>query len=498
MSARETRRTTLIFGISCVVIGVAGGWWLRGDTAPSVNAMESAALPKSHADPAPPAVLRESSPAEDSTDAPIPFATAIRASLDDRDPFSRGIRIREIIRNLSAADLPAAVAEAARLTGDDGWEMLHLLGLRWGEVDAIGGIAFAANSRDDRVRRVFLPEIAAGWAAVDLAEAVAWMKEKPGDRSREEAFPSIIAELARTDPASAAQFLAKIPAGGSGWTDALLRKWMNSDARAAVAWVQQLPPGSMRRGALRQAMGFWVQQDGRAALDWLARDPTNVHSDSLSVNTRTGSTIGSATVGTGSILGDAFAGWADRSPDEALAWALAQTDEEIHKSTLPLAIKGLAEVDSARAAQMLSNYTGPDANWIAGSIASSWFRQDPVAATRWAQNFSPGDNRDSVLGAIASDWAKTDSAGAAQWLGQLPAGLDRDYVILRFTSAVAAREPILAIEWTKTISDVFSRADQFEHIARIWAEDDPNAAKKWMRSTDQLSAEYKKQLIEKY
>ena len=449
MSAPELRKTILVSS-ACLFLGVACGWWLRGDPAPTVVVVENAADAKSHAVPAPTAAARESSPAQDP--APIPFATAIRAAFDDRDPLSRGIRIREIIRNLSAAELPAAVTEVDRLHGPDSWQVLEMLGWRWAQFDPAAAIAFAVKSGDYSVEHI-------------------------GARVLEGA----IANLADRDPAAAAQFLEQMPAMDWLGEEArgraigtLLAKWMSSNAKAASAWVQRLP-----KQALDLAVDSWVEQNGKSALDFMARDPLSANKDSP--------------------LSRAFFRWSVSSaPEDAVNWALAQSDEKIRAAVLPTAIMGIADVDPARAAKLFAdeNQTGGELD-VTGLIAKGWAKKNPLAAAKWVQGLPSLADRESAYSALGRYWPQNDPAGATQWLQQLPAGSDRDFAVGGFAAQVVDRDPVGAIEWIKTIGNESARNEALIWLGGKWMENDPSSAKTWIQATDLIPAARKQDLIER-
>lgn len=474
MAHPEPLRTTIIVRAVCLVVGVAGGWWLRGDAVPAAGAVESAMPAQKPATfSETPAAVHVASPDRDSMPDASDFRTAIHAAIDDRDPFSRGIRLRKIIRDLRSADLPAAVATAAQLSDDEQSEICKLLGARWGETDPCAGLTFAESTRKN-IQRTLIESIAARWAAINLTAAVAWFNAKPGNGTRQAAFSNVIAELGNRDPVVAAQFLAKMPVGDKRYaaTHTLLREWMESDSAAAVAWVRQLPEGEPRLRALGSMMGFWVQRDGKAALDWLLLDPTTASPSSL--------------------LGQCVEDWAELSPDAAVAWASGQTDVINRYVALRAAVKGLSAIDPGKAVTVLKNdaQIGSDPT-VHGQIAELWATEDPTAAAHWAQELPQGSGRVNAVVGVTQQWARIDSVGAAQWLKHLPEGKDRETAIEVFTIAVAGRDPNSAIELIKTVRNASSRDSDFDFLVRGWQRMDPAAATQWIRTTDQLSEESK-------
>ena len=162
------------------------------------------------------------------------------------------IRLRQIIRGLAPADLPAAVAAAARLPDRERSEILQMLGARWGETDPRAGLAFAESAREKGVRSALIASIAARWAALDPAAAVAWMNAKPADPSRREALANVVAELSHSDPALALSLLQGHPwreEDRAGYRD-LFSLWAGRDPQAAGAAALAIAMAETRNTAV--------------------------------------------------------------------------------------------------------------------------------------------------------------------------------------------------------------------------------------------------------
>ena len=104
--------------------------------------------------------------------------------------------------------------------------------------------------------------------------------------------------------------------------------------------------------------------------------------------------------------------------------------------------------------------------------------------------------RENAVIAVVSRWAGEDPAAAAGCLQQLPAGRMRDAAVAQFANQVVERDPLGAVEWVRTIADPETRTHRLEDVALRWLRADTEAAKQWLRTTNQLTAEAKKDFLE--
>lgn len=104
----------------------------------------------------------------------------------------------------------------------------------------------AGNARDDTL------VLAAGaWARRRTDEALAWLAELPENELRERLTSSMGFELAQSNPARALELAERLPDGRNRWLllSAIAQTWVAVDAKAALAWAQELPVGGAREAA---------------------------------------------------------------------------------------------------------------------------------------------------------------------------------------------------------------------------------------------------------
>lgn len=73
------------------------------------------------------------------------------------------------------------------------------------------------------------------------------------------------------------------------------------------------------------------------------------------------------------------------------------------------------------------------------NLASSWGKEDPVAAGRWIRSLPPGDDRLWAAKNLAAQWAEYEPAAARQWAANLPA--DERQEVVKYLDSGSARQP---------------------------------------------------------
>lgn len=277
MAHPESLRTQfLAVSTMCLGIGVACGWWLRGDPSQPVVAAESATLATSHSTPKQLVTSHDLASEENSAAAPVDVAAAIRAPFAEADLLTRNFQLIKMVRSLGSSDLAVAVQEAMRLPEEDRLELLKMIGTHWGKIDPVAGIAFAKNLNPETR---FLRIVIAAWAANDLSSAMAWMNADPTEETRRFALWSIVEETGRSHPEFAFSQLKKQP--GSQGDDYgfrhLFTQWGEHNPLAAAAAAASLPPSKSRDAALDALAESWTRRDARGAFAW-ARGITDMRS----------------------------------------------------------------------------------------------------------------------------------------------------------------------------------------------------------------------------
>jgi hypothetical protein len=108
------------------------------------------------------------------------FESLMRGALRISDYTDRMVRLREIARWISVANLPAAVEKAKKLPFSDRWQVMQALGARWAEADPVAAAAYATKMGGNRYGwNDLLSGVIDKWASFDQQAAVGWIEALP-------------------------------------------------------------------------------------------------------------------------------------------------------------------------------------------------------------------------------------------------------------------------------------------------------------------------------
>jgi len=172
------------------------------------------------------------------------------------------------------------------------------------------------------------------------------------------------------------------------------------DFAVAVQHFQSLGLTESRMGEYALLISAWAKLDPLAALDFAKANP-NSH------------------VATTTVL----ATWAARDPDAALRWAETHHEGSGPNPYLVGVIRGIAESDPERAAEMLTKMPGGSERYEAlAGVLPQLLAQGTDVARSWIEGLADESLRDAAMKRIADHLASIDPAGTAQWLLDHPGG----------------------------------------------------------------------------
>ncbi len=384
-----------------------------------------------------------------------------------------------IFANWAGRDPQAAAAAVGELKGNS-----HLMAVRgvaraWAEDNPQAALAWGERMENAGTRKQVMGAVVEQWAESDPLALLAWSRTAQDDEIRRQAVSRGISFLALKDLPAALTEIGSLPAGDDrnraviGAADGLAQQ----DARGAVQLLSQLESGPERTQALSRICEVWANSEPQAAVEWLFE---NVPASKDSYQLR-------------NVMGR----WAERSPDEAISWAQKLPAGEKREAAIAGLAMSLSFQEPARA-QNLFNQLSPDAQAsVAGSISYSLAQQDPEKARAWAEALPPGKVQAAAFGTVAYQMAQKDVEETAHWLGTLPAGAGRDRAVANFSNFAARKDPEGAMAWALTISDERDRLQQVEQLYRNWKATDGPGAQKWIQTTNQISADQRRRMLER-
>jgi len=406
--------------------------------------------------------------------------------------------------------------------------------------DPVGAIALAASISDYAQRRSFRDTVITTWAGNDPEAVFAWLetaaiKDLPestqvyqalatsdSDRLFEmvEALPPAIrtnAEraamqaLAETNAMAALARLESMPPGQA--RDSLLTTIAQTYGRQnpdlALAWARSLPP-AQSQAALRSVIMGVASVDPDRAFDLVLAnlESGRVNSSlppelaSLSLTSDLSLILTLSTIGSGaqdvdfgrmvdrlasiqnpqvrSMLSQTVGSWSRADPEAALNWAVANVSR-LDPSAFAQMAQGLAQQDPARALAMVDRVP-PDQRpqWVQG-LAQQFAQNDPAQARNLIERYRGQPEYSALYGTVASTMARTDPAAAAALMQEAPAGssVENRSAVAQIAREWSRRDPAAAADWALGLDQTMQR-QALTLVATSWAERDLAAAEGWL------------------
>ncbi len=114
-------------------------------------------------------------------------------------------------------------------------------------------------------------------------------------------------------------------------------------------------------------------------------------------------------------------------------------------------------------------------------IATALVASDPKRALDMLYGMPPGQSRTSMLASITSAWMSRDSDSAIAWIDNLPAA-DKSKAVQNGIWQLAQENPAKAAALLSSFPANNQTSHQFSQLASQWAQQDLEAAQKWVES----------------
>jgi len=259
--------------------------------------------------------------------------------------------------------------------------------------------------------------------------------EANSDRTRESLRAKLAAGVLLADIPAALDELKHAEFLGCEFTQPLLRRWAEADGRAAAAWVEQLPAGAVREGALSGVAIEWANTDMPSAAVWARQLPEESERQATLL------TIANEAVRTDPLealrltvelpadgkrdetIRRAAMEWTLQDATSAVDWAEQIPDEALRSKVL--AAEAIAWADSApESAATLALKTLPPGRLLDDTVVSivqRWAQQQPEEAAAWVEQFPPGKLQVAAIENVAAMWRLQDGPTAEAWRSRVSA-----------------------------------------------------------------------------
>lgn len=210
----------------------------------------------------------------------------------------------------------------------------------------------------------------------------------------------LVRRWAEQSPADAARWISGLSDNDFGhrvFTE-VITPWAQKDLSAAVAWVQQLPPGGNRT----------------AAVFSLASEAAAQHEAVTAINLTTSLPPGA---GRDDLLNYAAQQWAATDRDGAVRWITQIQDPRLRETMLgKIALQwGVQDPSAAASLIATSMAVGPVRDEAVVDVIRFWAASAPETAAAWVEQFPAGNLRVTAVNNLADVWNQADPAAAGAW-----------------------------------------------------------------------------------
>ncbi len=379
--------------------------------------------------------------------------------------IQRSSEFHSAIRSLAAADLEAAMQYFERIRSPDARMSLGgVIGSEYAKKDPIAALAWAtANDSGGypRLQMQVLAQIAVDDPELAFSEALAIRNS--GHRSS--LMSNVIRAAARKDPAIAIALIEQVdnPARRREASSSLVNHWIRTDPDAAIAWIQEHDEQTAN-----ELMASAVMMITRSDLDSAIRILPRV----------SGPQVQNMRVQVAQRIAQ------QRSAAEAQSFIRQFEGQEGYRQLQGAVIGGIAQSDPVGAKLLADQLPrGAERDAALAQIIRHRAATRPREAIAWLDSIDSEVQQGAATASIATSWYQQDPLAASRWVGDLPRGSQRDDAIMRmarhFRDVTAAEQALI-----DSIEDSEKRGraqlSQITHIMRR----DPAKARKMLSEID--------------
>ena len=394
-----------------------------------------------------------------------------------------------------AGALPERALAEAMATPDAQWarEMARAAIQSLAEGDPVRQLEALTRLPASRLRAEMCETAVKALAEKDSATAEARLDLFPDPRQRARVQSEILGNLAERDPAAGLARLAALApdltrnTNGMQLVNAVLRRAAKTDAAAALEAVNGLAE-ELQTQALGFALAGWADKDPVDALTWAAANGVDLSEAKAFVHF--GDNGG---VGWNSLLNAAF----DSDRIKTLAWLRAQPASAERDLMLR---DGIWSGTVEEKFQIYAELTPQGQAEAAASIvqSSQHQRTDTGQIEPWVKALPAGAARKAAIQYLALIQANNSPERIEALADEWSAGPDRDAALRGIVRSFSNNDPRRALDFARRVSAPEARQSTFETIAQNWLSRDEPAARVWITSAPEFSAEQKRVLLRQY
>lgn len=327
--------------------------------------------------------------------------------------------------------------------------------------DFVDALEAARTLQDPADRMLQWGKLIRRWIEHDLEAALAYVRQLPPGDETTQALVLVLEAIGHQDPERCLVLAGELAVTREQQAiySSLFAQMVESDPAVAALRLVLVPPGEGRENAVRALADGWARADFAAAYRWAQTLEGAERSQAIE------STLSALTFN-----------------DPLRAIELAQ--QSLHgpplNRTLMFALQSLTLSDSTAAAAIVTLLPAGEVQATAAlDVARELAAKDVVQALSWVQSLPEGDAQRMALNNILMVWATKDPAAASQYVAQMNPGSGQAVAAKQMARILGAGDPLNALAWATALPAGSTRATALLHTVSAWAERDPAAAASW-------------------
>jgi hypothetical protein len=332
-------------------------------------------------------------------------------------------------------------------------------------------------------------------AGKDFAAAEAQLDLITDPRKRSQSQADLLGKLAERDPTAALDRVIDLAPNlapgqpGLRLVSKVLLAVAQKNAPDALAAVDRLPE-ELRNQARSTALVGWAGEHPVEALEWAAANGLDIQE--VKAITYYGDDGG---LGWNSLVSTAFG--SDR--DKTLTWLRSQPPSAKRDSLL---MEGTWGGSMEQRCAIYAELTPESRKRAVGNVIEAYFGirggTGVSEAESWVKGLPAGPERVAGVQALVSLQLNNKPERVDSIAEEWPAGPERDAAFRGISTAISYNDPARGLEFARRISSPDVRSNAFAQIAGSWLYRNETAARAWISTTPELSADDKRVLIRQF
>ncbi len=435
---------------------------------------------------------------ESSEYANLSAAELFERALSIENDGERGDLLQQAAEALRSAEITDAVEWAGRLENEpDRTDWIRAVVGRLSDENPEAAIALASELPRGRMQRSTIQLAFRQWIRSDVDGATRWALQLQPGAVRNSSIRTAILEISSENPERAltlASHLGPMEAGPS--TGSIFRSWAEIDPAAAAARAAELTQGQPRSMALEAIARRWVQDDPEAALGWARALESPVERRRMLESTALEWSYNSPAAAFRTFVdseelplgtfSSIAATWVRQEPLAATERIEALPEGPRRQAALRAAASEMAMEHPHEAARLADLLpSGSTRASVLESVAFEMTADDAQAAATWAEGIDGDEERQGALTRVVSSWVEQDVEAASAYVERMPAGAERDGAVTEMMWVWGRHDPAAAARWLQRHGGDERAVGE---VTRAWAELDPERASRWASTLDQPEA----------